>query len=151
MLTDACDPPAALATAVMSPLLRLLLSPLHCCCIFNCAQMLVFYTWSVRNMADAISLLASTEKIGWMATKTPQEGEALYSAETGPAGSNKDPKDAGKMIVAVDGAINGAAPSGWPRRGTVEFDNVWMKYLPSAPYALKGKIPYAPRMNRILP
>lgn len=114
----------------------------------SCAQMLVFYTWSVRNMADAISLLASTEKIGWMATKTPQEGGALYSAESGPAGSNKDPKDARKMIVAVD-AANGAAPSGWPRRGTVEFDNVWMKYLPSAPYALKGKI-QAPRMNMTL-
>eukprot|EP00775_Hariotina_reticulata_P004687 gene4687-4939_t len=102
----------------------------------NTIQMLVFYTWSVRNMADAISLLASTEKIGWMATKTPQEGDALYSAESGPAGG-KDAKEGGKMIVAVD-AANGAAPAGWPRRGTVEFDNVWMKYLPSAPYALKG-------------
>jgi hypothetical protein len=30
----------------------------------NTIQMLIFYTWSVRNMADAISLFSSTEKVG---------------------------------------------------------------------------------------
>uniref|UniRef100_A0A383VW30 Uncharacterized protein n=1 Tax=Tetradesmus obliquus TaxID=3088 RepID=A0A383VW30_TETOB len=94
----------------------------------NTIQMLVFYTWTVRNLADTISLFASSEKIGWMATKTPQEGEALYTAE------HKDGAD-GKTVVAVG---EGGAPEGWPRRGTIEFENVWMKYLPSAPYALKG-------------
>uniref|UniRef100_A0A383WNY2 Uncharacterized protein n=1 Tax=Tetradesmus obliquus TaxID=3088 RepID=A0A383WNY2_TETOB len=96
----------------------------------NTIQMLVFYTWSVRFLAEAISLFASTEKIGWMATKTPQEGDALYTADG--SGDKKD----GKMIVAA--GSDGGAPAGWPRRGTIEFDNVWMKYLPSAPYALKG-------------
>jgi hypothetical protein len=91
--------------------------------------MLVFYTWTVRNLADTISLFASSEKIGWMATKTPQEGDALYTAD------HKDAAD-GKTIVAVG---EGGAPEGWPRRGTIEFENVWMKYLPSAPYALKGE------------
>ncbi|WIA32616.1 hypothetical protein OEZ86_003419 [Tetradesmus obliquus] len=94
----------------------------------NTIQMLVFYTWTVRNLSDTISLFASSEKIGWMATKTPQEGEALYTAE------HKDGAD-GKTVVAVG---EGGAPEGWPRRGTIEFENVWMKYLPSAPYALKG-------------
>jgi len=98
--------------------------------------MLVFYTWTVRNVADAISLMSSTEKIGWLATKTPQEGEALYASDNGHQGG-KD-VGGGKMVVAVDAGGDGA-PAGWPRRGTVEFDNVWMKYLPSAPYALKGK------------
>jgi hypothetical protein len=95
--------------------------------------MLVFYTWSVRFLADAISLFASTEKIGWMATKTPQEGDALYAA------GGSDAKEDGKMVVSVDARGDGGAPAGWPRRGTIEFDNVWMKYLPSAPYALKGE------------
>jgi ABC-type multidrug transport system fused ATPase/permease subunit len=28
--------------------------------------------------------------------------------------------------------------TGWPRSGVITFDNVWMKYGPSCPYALKG-------------
>jgi hypothetical protein len=91
--------------------------------------MLVFYTWTVRNLAETISLFASSEKIGWMATKTPQEGDALYTAD------HKDAAD-GKAIQVCSAT---GAPEGWPRRGTIEFDNVWMKYLPSAPYALKGE------------
>jgi ABC-type multidrug transport system fused ATPase/permease subunit len=106
----------------------------------HATQMLVFYTWSVRYVADTISMMASTEKVGWLATKTPQEGDALYTndaAGNGPAGG-KD-IEGGKMVVAVEAGGDGGAPAGWPRRGTVEFDNVWMKYLPSAPYALKGE------------
>jgi hypothetical protein len=79
-------------------------------------------------------MMSSTEKVGWLATKTPLEGDALYNAD----GPSKD-ADAGKQIVKVASGENGGAPAGWPRRGTVEFDNVWMKYLPSAPYALKGE------------
>jgi hypothetical protein len=102
-------------------------------------QMLVFYTWSVRYVADAISMMASTEKIGWLATKTPQEGDALYNADNSGNGASGKDAAGGKMLVAVDAQGDGGAPAGWPRRGTVEFDNVWMKYLPSAPYALKGE------------
>jgi hypothetical protein len=83
-------------------------------------------------------MMASTEKISWMATKTPQEGEALYTSDNA-NGGGKDTKDAGRMVVSVDACGDGGARAGWPRLGTVEFDNVWMKYLPSAPYALKGK------------
>jgi hypothetical protein len=101
--------------------------------------MLVFYTWSVRYVADSISMMASTEKISWMATKTPQEGGALYNSDNA-NGGGKDTKDAGRMVVSVDARGDGGAPAGWPSRGTVEFDNVWMKYLPSAPYALKGEL-----------
>lgn len=84
--------------------------------------------------------MASTEKIGWLATKTPQEGDALYTDATDP-NSITPSKDieGGKMVVAVDARGDGGAPAGWPRQGTIEFDNVWMKYLPSAPYALKGE------------
>jgi hypothetical protein len=70
----------------------------------------------------------------------PQEGDALYNADnSGSGAASKDTKDAGRMVVAVDAQGDGGARAGWPRRGTVEFDNVWMKYLPSAPYALKGE------------
>jgi hypothetical protein len=105
--------------------------------------MLVFYTWSVRYVADSISMMASTEKIGWLATKTPQEGDALYNSDGSAPSGGKDTKDAGRMLVSVDARGDGGAPAGWPRRGTVEFDNVWMKYLPSAPYALKGEFAFS--------
>jgi hypothetical protein len=101
--------------------------------------MLVFYTWTVRNVADAISLMSSTEKVGWLATKTPQEGDALYTADHGSNASGGKDAEGGKMVVSVDAGSDGGAPAGWPRQGTIEFQNVWMKYLPSAPYALKGE------------
>jgi hypothetical protein len=95
-------------------------------------------------------MMASAEKIGWLATKTPQEGDALYSNDSGSQGgsgkdvatiSSKDPASGGnKLVLAIDAQGDGGAPPGWPSRGTVEFDNVWMKYLPSAPYALKGEL-----------
>jgi ATP-binding cassette subfamily C (CFTR/MRP) protein 1 len=120
------------------PVAALLLNQFGWWLLLLLLQMLVFYTWTVRNLADAISLFASTEKIGWMATKTPQEGEALYNADASLDGK-KDVEAGGKMMVAVNAAGDGGAPAGWPRRGTIEFENVWMKYLPSAPYALKGE------------
>lgn len=40
----------------------------------------------------------------------------------------------GSMTVQQpDGSVKN-----WPAWGTVEFDGVWMKYAPSAPYALRG-------------
>lgn len=109
-------------------------------------QMLVFYTWTVRNLADTISLMASTEKVGWLATKTPQEGDALYNADSDSSDSSaKDIKDveSNNAVIKVDARGDGGAPAGWPRRGTIEFDNVWMRYLPTAPYALKGGLSVA--------
>jgi ABC-type cobalamin/Fe3+-siderophores transport system ATPase subunit len=46
-------------------------------------------------------------------------------------------------VLTFDPAAAAAAatPSllpGWPRTGVIEYDNVWMKYGPACPYALKG-------------
>jgi ATP-binding cassette, subfamily C (CFTR/MRP), member 1 len=35
-------------------------------------QMLVFYTWSIRLLADSIGLFGSVEKLSWLANHTPQ-------------------------------------------------------------------------------
>ena len=34
-------------------------------------QMLVFYTWSIRLLADSIGLFGSVEKLSWLANHTP--------------------------------------------------------------------------------
>ena len=39
--------------------------------------MLVFYTWSLRLLADTIGLFGSAEKLTWLANHTPQEGGRL--------------------------------------------------------------------------
>ncbi len=41
------------------------------------SQMLVFYTASIRLMAESIGLMGSGEKLGWLANHTPQEGGRL--------------------------------------------------------------------------
>lgn len=41
----------------------------------NIIQLLVFYTWVVRFMAEAISLFAAAENVAWLATYTPIDGE----------------------------------------------------------------------------
>jgi hypothetical protein len=56
-------------------------------------QMLVFYTWAVRLLADTVSLFAATEDIGWLAEETPQEGAALI------LGGGSDGKDGGSDII----------------------------------------------------
>jgi ABC-type multidrug transport system fused ATPase/permease subunit len=120
----------------------------------NVIQLLVFFSWSIRNVADGLSYMGSTEKIGWLAKgPVPQEGGAV----TGPDGQSlliedsaaggkggKTAGDAGKLIVSVaaggEGVDEGGAPvpEGWPRTGVVEFCDVWMRYAPTAPFALKG-------------
>ena len=108
----------------------------------NTIQMLVFYTWTVRNAADAISLMSSTEKIGWLATKTPQEGGPVavagrFNSDDDHGVTNaEDATEQGHHKLAVV-TTNAPGPN-WPARGTLNFDNVWMKYAPSAPFALKG-------------
>jgi hypothetical protein len=46
----------------------------------NVIQMLVFYTWVIRAIADTISYWSSVERIAGLATTTPQE-EEISSAE----------------------------------------------------------------------
>jgi hypothetical protein len=66
-------------------------------------QMLVFYTWAVRLLADTVSLFAATEDIGWLATETPQEGAALISGgsdgKDGPDGPKRE--DSAKKLSAA--------------------------------------------------
>jgi ATP-binding cassette, subfamily C (CFTR/MRP), member 1 len=117
----------------------------------NVIQLLVFFSWSIRNVADGISYMGSTEKIGYLAKgPVPQEGGAVTGPDgqsiedITPKGGKGGGKDAGKLIVTAfangEGVDLGGAPvpEGWPRTGVVEFNDVWMRYAPTAPFALKG-------------
>jgi hypothetical protein len=41
----------------------------------NTIQLLVFYTWTLRLVTEAISLSASTEQLAWLANFTPIDGK----------------------------------------------------------------------------
>ena len=52
---------------------------------------LVFYTWSIRLLADSIGLFGSAEKLAWLANHTPQEAGRL-AAPTLPGDDDKAQK-----------------------------------------------------------
>lgn len=101
-------------------------------------QMLVFYTWSVRLLADTVSLFSATEDIGWLAEETPQEGAALISASApdtpggkGGAGALNPAsrEDSAKRLSSFSkgkGKGGGSTPSKWPSRGA----HTCLRYCP---------------------
>jgi ABC-type multidrug transport system fused ATPase/permease subunit len=114
-------------------------------------QMLVFYTWSIRLLAESIGLFGSVEKVAWLANHTPQEAGTLDPPAL--PGAPADPEDkakksrgtAGKVVPTLteeDMAIvptgSHKLPQGWPRTGNLEFNQVVMKYAPHLPPALRG-------------
>ena len=62
-------------------------------------QMLVFYTWSIRLLADSIGLFGSVEKISWLANHTPQEAGRL-SPPALPGGGGNSEADAKTKRIA---------------------------------------------------
>ncbi len=50
----------------------------------NTIQMLVFYTWTVRLIAESIGHFSATEKLAYLANHVPQEGvQHLRMTHTG--------------------------------------------------------------------
>ncbi|GLC60118.1 hypothetical protein PLESTB_001575900 [Pleodorina starrii] len=107
----------------------------------NIIQMLVFYTWVVRFIAESISLFHSVEGLAWLADYVPHDGvfydqkqlDGVAKSITLPDGQIV-PAAAGKVQVVVDDA----ALSRWPATGNIRFEDVWMQYRLDAPWALKG-------------
>lgn len=53
----------------------------------NTIQMLVFYTWTVRLIAESIGHFSATEKLAYLANHVPQEGvQHLRMTQTGTLG-----------------------------------------------------------------
>ncbi|KAI8468106.1 MAG: hypothetical protein J3K34DRAFT_479395 [Monoraphidium minutum] len=123
-------------------------------------QMLVFYTGSIRLVAECISLFGSGEKLAWLANHTPQEGGRLAAPPLpgGPGGrggrggrgrrgaapkakssvgrSLPEPEPTVELEIAKAKGVK--VPQGWPHTGAVKFDGVVMKYAPHLPPALRG-------------
>lgn len=106
----------------------------------NIIQMLVFYTWAVRFIAESISLFNSVEGMAYLAEYVPTDGVFFDgNAEKGAAESIIGPD--GTIIpvkTKVEVVVDDARLAGWPASGNVAFDGVWMQYRLDAPWALKG-------------
>jgi ATP-binding cassette, subfamily C (CFTR/MRP), member 1 len=94
-------------------------------------------------IADTLSYFSAVEKIGWLAETVPQEGGRLYDPRKNNSVNRSDESftDAEKAAYkskkgAKSKEVQVAAS--WPKTGVIQLENVWMKYAPTAPYALKG-------------
>ncbi|GLC48313.1 hypothetical protein PLESTB_000082600 [Pleodorina starrii] len=106
----------------------------------NIIQMLVFYTWVVRFIAESISLFHSVEGMAYLAEFVPHDGVFFDpKAKDGVAKSLTLPD--GQIVPAtrkVQVVVDDAALSRWPSTGNIRFEDVWMQYRLDAPWALKG-------------
>lgn len=124
--------------------------------ISNSIQVLVFFTWVVRGVADSVSRFDAVERITTFATQVPTEDVAIEIAAT-PKRSGlgslirrrkKDVDVVFTGVVAV--SAEDEAPGGrvavektttrqglWPSSGAIKFEDVCLRYFPGAPLALR--------------
>jgi ATP-binding cassette, subfamily C (CFTR/MRP), member 1 len=106
----------------------------------NIIQMLVFYTWVVRFIAESISLFNSVEGMAYLATYVPPDGVFFdTNAMDGVADSITLPD--GQIVPAkkpMQVVVDDSKLAAWPASGNITFDGVWMQYRLDAPWALKG-------------
>ena len=132
--------------------------------ISNSIQVLVFFTWVVRGVADSVSRFDAVERITTFATQVPTEevaneiaatpkqsrlgslyrrrqknvdivftGVAVSADFTGVAVSAEDDVTGGRVAVEKTTTRQGL----WPSAGTIQFDDVCLRYFPGAPLALR--------------
>jgi ATP-binding cassette, subfamily C (CFTR/MRP), member 1 len=94
-------------------------------------------------IADTLSYFSAVEKIGWLAETIPQEGGRLYDPRKNNSVNRSDESFSAAEKAAFKSRKGAKAKevqvaASWPKTGVIQLENVWMKYAPTAPYALKG-------------
>ncbi|GLI68304.1 hypothetical protein VaNZ11_012665 [Volvox africanus] len=106
----------------------------------NIIQMLVFYTWVVRFIAESISLFNSVEGMAWLADYVPHDG-VFYDQKQLDGVAKSITLPDGQIVPAitkVQVVVDDAALARWPATGNIRFEDVWMQYRLDAAWALKG-------------
>jgi len=124
--------------------------------ISNSIQVLVFFTWVVRGVADSVSRFDAVERITTFATQVPTEDVAIEIAAT-PKRSGlgslirRRKKDVdvvftGVVAVSAEDEVPGGRVAVektktrqglWPSSGAIKFEDVCLRYFPGAPLALR--------------
>ncbi|KAL6759443.1 ABC transporter [Haematococcus lacustris] len=131
--------------------------------ISNTIQVLVFFTWVVRGVADSVSMWDAVERVTSFATNIPMESQIasnLVEVEKAMAQEHRNEKDkavmikangtgvnhvkGGEVTVMVDEAFGrlevaemNKVLESWPSTGDIKFEQVCLRYYPGAPLALK--------------
>lgn len=129
--------------------------------ISNTIQVLVFFTWVVRGVADSVSMWDAVERITSFCKNIPEESSiasnlqtvelAMHHAQAAKDGKHHQHDGAngtgnGLEVVSVtvdpgtgllDNATINKILTSWPSTGDIKFDQVCLRYYPGAPLALK--------------
>ncbi|KXZ44762.1 hypothetical protein GPECTOR_62g877 [Gonium pectorale] len=106
----------------------------------NIIQMLVFYTWVVRFIAESISLFNSVEGMAYLSEYVPKDGCFFDQKQLDGVARSITLPD-GQIVPAsskVQVVVDDSALARWPATGNIRFEDVWMQYRLDAPWALKG-------------
>jgi ABC-type multidrug transport system fused ATPase/permease subunit len=90
--------------------------------LIYCLSLTGLFQWCVRLSADVESYMTSVERVEAY-TQLPSEATTLQCAAPCPG-------HAGAVVVDVDAA--------WPRTGSLEFRDVFLRYAPELPDTLCG-------------
>lgn len=93
-------------------------------------QVLVFFTWVVRGVADSVSMWDAVERVATFVTNVPQEADVapapLPGASTASlnaaAAAAANGGDKSLVEIKVDGqgvSSEGEPPKGWPTSGDI--------------------------------
>uniref|UniRef100_A0A7S0R450 Uncharacterized protein n=1 Tax=Chlamydomonas leiostraca TaxID=1034604 RepID=A0A7S0R450_9CHLO len=122
--------------------------------ISNTIQVLVFFTWVVRGVADTVSMWDAVERVTSFCTNIPEESDiasnlakvesAMMLADAGgkpmngtaPADNGTD-VSTGSELVQIKIDEDGGELGNWPTTGDIKFEKVCLRYYPGAPLALK--------------
>uniref|UniRef100_A0A7S0VCE4 ABC transporter n=2 Tax=Polytomella parva TaxID=51329 RepID=A0A7S0VCE4_9CHLO len=111
--------------------------------ISNTIQVLVFFTWVVRGVADCVSMWDAVERITSFISNVPIEREVIPEEEQEQIenGQQQELAVAAKgrelVQVKVDKVITSEELANWPAKGDLIFSKVCLRYYPGAPLALK--------------
>lgn len=100
-------------------------------------QVLVFFTWVIRGVADSVSMWDAVERIATFVKNVPEEADIASTSSLAaladgimPSNTKSTPGTDGNPISLVEvkiedmGIVNGSPPEGWPSKGDVRYVSV---------------------------
>jgi hypothetical protein len=104
-------------------------------CLPAALQVLVFFTWVVRGVAETVSMWDAVERITSFATNVPvesdrEEDSSLALLPAVPAIENGSAKAAGTSgleLVAIKTEGTPVDMATWPKKGDLRFDDVTLR------------------------
>jgi len=114
--------------------------------ISNTIQVLVFFTWVVRGVADSVSMWDAVERVTSFIKNIPEEADiapnnSMIERSMKGAKENENGQDNPVSSELVEIKVEPDSVENimktWPNTGDIRFQKVCLRYYPGAPLALK--------------